>query len=390
MIKFRKTASLAVVASLAAFSAGSAALADAERLSTEIGDAPAAPVTYEITEIAAGLETAASIAFLPSGDMLVAEKAGRLRVIRDGELLTEPVSGVPEVHFRSQAGLFDVVLHPEFEENSTVYLSYAHPEGRRNTLRLARARFEPTDDGGSLQDLEVIFTGESWRTTSAHYGGRIAFLNDGTFLLTTGDGYRHREEAQKLDNHFGKIVRLNDDGTVPADNPFVDTQDALPEIWSYGHRNPQGIVFDDKNDVVYAHEHGPRGGDEVNIIEKGNNYGWPVICYCIDYSGAQITPFSQMDGMEQSIVHYEPSIAPSGFAIYDGDHFPDWQGDLFIGALAHEHVRHIKLEGGQFGAQQEHFGDLGSRIRDVRVGPDGFMYVLTDKSDASVFRVSPR
>ncbi|MCI5046545.1 MAG: PQQ-dependent sugar dehydrogenase [Aquisalinus sp.] len=390
MIKFRNTASLAVVASLAAFSAGSAALADAERLSTEIGDAPAAPVTYEITEIATGLETAASIAFLPSGDMLVAEKAGRLRVIRDGELLSDPVAGVPEVHFRSQAGLFDVVLHPEFEENSIVYLSYAHPEGRRNTLRLARARFEPTYGSGSLQDLEVIFTGESWRTTSAHYGGRIAFLSDGTLLLTTGDGYRHREEAQKLDNHFGKIIRLNDDGTVPADNPFVDTQDALPEIWSYGHRNPQGIVFDDKNSIVYAHEHGPRGGDEVNIIEKGNNYGWPVICYCIDYSGAQITPFSQMDGMEQSIVHYEPSIAPSGFAIYDGDQFPDWQGDLFIGALAHEHVRHLELESGQFGAQQEHFGDLGSRIRDVRVGPDGFMYVLTDKSDASVFRVSPR
>ncbi|MCI5043932.1 MAG: PQQ-dependent sugar dehydrogenase [Aquisalinus sp.] len=390
MIKFRILAPLVLATSVAGFSAAPLALADSGQLSTEIGDAPAAPVTYEITEIAGGLETAASIAFLPSGDMLVAEKAGRLRVIRDGELLSEPVSGVPEVHFRSQAGLFDVVLHPQFEQNGVLFLAYAHPEGRRNTLRLAKARFEATDGSGSLQDLEVIFTGESWRTTSAHYGGRIAFLDDGTLLLTTGDGYRHREEAQKLDNHFGKIIRLNDDGSVPNDNPFVDTEGALPEIWSYGHRNPQGLVFDGKNDVVYAHEHGPRGGDEVNIIEKGNNYGWPVICYCIDYSGAQITPFSQMDGMEQPVVHYEPSIAPSGFAIYDGDQFPDWRGDLFIGALAHEHVRHISLESGQFGAQQEHFGDLGVRIRDVRFGPDGLMYVLTDKSDAKVLRVTPK
>ncbi len=386
MSNFMKTTAIAIIAVIGISTASAAA----QPLSQEIGAAPEAAENYQLTDIATGLDTPWSLAFLPDGSMLVTEKPGRLRVIRDDTLLAKAVGGVPTVFAKGQAGLFDVVLHPEFSENGMIYLSYAHQENRKNTLRLARARFEPDTAGGSLADFEVLFTGQSWRTTSAHYGGRIVFLPDGTLLMSTGEGYRFREQAQKLDNHFGKIVRLNDDGTVPDDNPFVGQADALPEIWSYGHRNPQGLIFDAENGIVYAHEHGPRGGDEVNIIEKGTNYGWPVICYCIDYTGAAITPYTRLEGMAQSIVHYVPSIAPSGLTIYTGDKFPDWQGDLFIGALAHQHVRRIDLENGVFGAQEKLFTSLDKRIRDVRTGPDGYLYFLTDKAGGKVIQVSPK
>lgn len=376
---------------LAISTALTVATSAAAETSKEIGDVPAAPVTYELTEIAGGLETAWSLAFLPSGDMLVTEKSGRLRVIRDDRLLEAPVSGVPDVHYKSQAGLFDVVPHPDFAENGWIYLAYAHADGGKNTLRLARATYAPTAQSGALDDVQVIFEALPLRETSAHYGGKIAFLADGTLLLTNGEGYRYKEKAQALDNHFGKILRLNYDGSIPADNPFLNREGALPEIWSWGHRNPQGLVFDAENDVIYEHEHGPRGGDEVNILKAGANYGWPVITYGIDYSGAIISPFTEREGMEQPVVHYTPSIAASGFALYHGDKFPEWEGDLFVGALAGQHVRRIDVAAdGSFGEQTELFTELGKRIRDVRAGPDGFLYVLTDRDDASVYRVSPK
>jgi glucose/arabinose dehydrogenase len=378
-------------------SAGTATAAESStRVSVEISDAPTAPVTYVTETLAESLNTAYSLAFLPSGDMLVTEKSGALRVIRDDQLLPTPVSGTPEVHFKSQAGMFEVVLHPDFENNSLIYLSYAHGTEAENGVRLARARFVPSDEGGSLEDLEVLFTASPLKAGSAHYGGKIIFLEDGTLMMTTGEGYRYREQAPTLDNHFGKIIRLNDDGSVPTDNPFVGQEGALPEIWSYGHRNPQGLIVDPATGTVYSHEHGPKGGDEVNIIEKGKNYGWPIITYGVDYSGAVISPFTERDGLEQPVVHYVPSIAPSGFTMYDGDQFPAWQGDLFIGALAFKEVRRIDLdENGNFGAQEKLFTELDERIRDVRTGPDGFMYLMTDASrssdsNAKVIRVRPQ
>ncbi|MBD0425415.1 PQQ-dependent sugar dehydrogenase [Aquisalinus flavus] len=383
---------ISATALIAGLSLGSASAQSSVLIEDNI---PAAPVNYELEVLAEGLESPYSVAFLPDeggfdGDMLVVEKSGELRVFRDDELLPDPVEGTAPVHFNSQAGFLEVALHPDFEENSKIYLVYAHGDERANGTRLSMATWVPTETGGMLEDYEVLFTADPLKQGSAHYGGRLAFLPDDTMLLTIGDGYTQKDRAPKLDNHFGKIIRLNLDGTVPDDNPFVGQDDAKPEIWSFGHRNPQGLIYDPASDTVYEHEHGPKGGDEINIIEPGNHYGWPVITYGIDYSGAVISPFKEMDGMEQPVMHFVPSIAPSGFTLYRGDKFPEWDGDLFIGALAHEHVRRIDMgEDGSFGDQQELFTELGERIRDVRTGPDGHLYVLTDGANGKVIRVKP-
>ncbi len=338
--------------------------------------------TYET--VAEGLEFPWSIAFLPDGDMLVMERAGRLRIIRDGALLSEPVAGTPDTYVAGQGGYFDVLPDPDFVSNRTVYLSFAHGDRKQNATRVIRATF----DGAALADVQTIFTAMPWKDTPHHYGGRMAFLPDGSLLLTTGEGFTYREQAQQLDNHFGKVIRINTDGSVPRDNPFV-SDDALPEIWSYGHRNPQGIVVVPGSGDVYLHEHGPRGGDELNRAEPGNNYGWPAITYGIDYSGATISPYTELPGMEQPIVYWSPSIAPAGMAFYDGDLFPDWQGDLFVSALAERTVRRLDMDGSSVAAQQVLFDDIGERIRDVRSGPDGALYLLTDSSSGKVIRVSP-
>lgn len=339
--------------------------------------APAKVVTsgYKVVEIAKGLDHPYSIAFLPDGAMLVTERAGRLRMIKDGKLVDAPIGGVPPVHVGSQAGLFDVVLHPKFAENNLIYLVYAHGTGKQNATRVARARL----DGAMLQDLKVIFEAAPLKDTNSHYGGRMAFLADGTFALTVGDGFEYREKAQDLSAHLGKIVHLNDDGTVPQDNPFTAQKGARPEIWSRGHRNEQGLAFDGETGRLWEHEHGPQGGDELNIIEPGRNYGWPVITYGMDYSGAYVSPYTERPGMEQPVVYWTPSIAPSGLAIYRGDKFPAWNGDLFVGALAFKHLRRVDLdEAGNVAAQEELLTELGQRIRDVRTGPDGYIYVTTD------------
>ncbi len=359
-------------------------------LSVAIGDAPAAPINYTLAELATGLVHPSSIAFLPSGEILLAERDGRLRLVRDNTLIEAPISGLPEIHVQRQAGLHDVVLHPNFSENNLIYFSYSHGIARKNATRLARAKLVMNDTSAALEDLEVLFTRIPWSDTSHHYGGRIAFLSDGTLLLTVGEASRYKEKAVQLDNHYGKVVRLNDDGSIPADNPFIGQEGVMPEIYSYGHRNAQGLIIT-ADDTVISHEHGPKGGDEVNIVRAGANYGWPVITYGVDYSGAVISPYSERDGMEQSIVHYEPSIAPSGFTMYNGEMFPDWQGDLFIGALAHKHVRRINvIDDGSFGAQEELFGELDARIRDVRTGPDGAIYFVTDSQSGSLYRASAK
>jgi aldose sugar dehydrogenase len=341
---------------------------------------------YRIETIATGLEHPWSIAFLPDGRMLVTERAGRLRIIADGQLLEEPVRGVPEAHVRGQGGLLEVMLDPDYAANGWIYLSLAHGTSRANSTRVVRGRLE----GGEFIDVEVLFTAAPPRNTQLHYGGRMAFLADGTLVIGLGDGSDFREHAQRLDSHTGAIVRINRDGSIPDDNPFVGRDDALPEIYSYGHRNVQGLVFDPDTGHLWAHEHGPRGGDEVNLILPGRNYGWPVATFGVDYSGARITPYTTRPGMEDPRVDWTPSIAPSGMTVYRGAQFPDWQGDLLVTALVAREVRRVMLDGERVTGQEALFGEIGERLRDIKTGPDGALYVLTDTRRGHVLRISAR
>lgn len=340
---------------------------------------------FEIETVAAGLDFPWSMAFLPDGDMLVTERGGDLRIIRDGALLPEPVSGVPESFVAGQGGLMEIALHPDFEENNQIYLSLAHGKSGENNTRVVRGTYED----GVLSDVEVIFDAQPQKATPVHYGGRITFLPDGTMLISLGDGFNYREEAQNLSNHFGKIVRLNLDGSVPEDNPFIGQEDAKPEIFSYGHRNVQGLVYDAPSGRIYEHEHGAQGGDEINILEPGKNYGWPVITGGVDYSGAQITPYTEYPGMEQPWVEWTPSIAPAGLAVYRGEMFADWEGDLLVAALAEMSLRRVDLENGEVQGQEILLEGLGKRLREVKVAPDGSIYILTDEAEGEVLRLTP-
>ena len=349
---------------------------------------PAKVITtgYKVTEIATGLDHPWSMAFLPDGSMLVTERVGRLRLIKGGSLQATPIGGVPAVHTGSQAGLFDIVLHPNFAQNNLVYLTYAAGTAAANGTQVARARF----DGSTLQDLQVIFKAMPLKDTDNHYGGRLAFLADGTFALTIGEGFEYREKAQDLSSDLGKIVRLNEDGSIPKDNPFIGQASVRPEIYTWGHRNEQGLLFDAMSGRLYETEHGPRGGDELNIIVAHRNYGWPVITYGMDYSGAYVSPYTQRPGLEQPVIYWTPSIAPSGLTIYRGDKFPSWRGDLFVGALAFKHLRRVHLdEHGNVVDQEQLLNDRNWRIRDVRSAPDGYLYVCTDETDGRVLRLEP-
>ena len=358
-------------------------------LSVVVGDVPKQAVNYQLQEIATGFNHPSAITFLPDEQILVAERNGGLTLIHNGSKLA--VTGLPDIFARQQAGFHDVVLHPNFANNSWVYFSYSHGSVLGSTTRLSRAQLWVSADksAATLRHVEVLFSANPISRSPLHYGGRLLFLPDGTLLLTLGEGYIYKEKAQDLDNHFGKIIRINDDGSIPADNPFVNKADAKPEIYTYGHRNPQGLIMASDGRIL-AHEHGPKGGDEVNEIRAGANYGWPAITYGIDYSGAIISELTQQTGMEQSIVHYIPSIAPSGFTQYQGELFPEWQGDLFIGGLVSLQVRRIELdEQGGFGMQSKLFTELNARIRDVATGPDGALYFVTDAAQGSLYRVIP-
>ncbi len=341
--------------------------------------------SYEIETVAEGLGFPWNAAFLDDGTILVTELDGQLRAIRDGALDPTPIAGVPDVYRAGQGGLFDVVPHPNYAENKLLYLSYAAGEPSANTTRVARAVF----DGTSLSDLEVIYDVTPLKDTPVHYGGRIAFAPDGTLFLTTGDGFNYREQAQILSNTLGSIVRINDDGTIPSDNPFVGREDVRPEIFSYGHRSPQGLLIMDDG-TVYMNEHGPAGGDEINLIEVGKNYGWPVIGYGLDYTGARVSPFTEMEGMEQPLKYWVPSIAPANMDLYTGDLFPAWQGDFLIAGLVPGDVRRIDREGGEIVGEEILFADLESRIRAVQMAPDGSLYLLTDGAGGKVLRVTPK
>jgi aldose sugar dehydrogenase len=309
--------------------------------------------------------------------MLVTERVGRLRLIRDGKLVDAPIEGVPAVHDAGQGGLLDVALHPDYATNGLVYLSFSKGNSAANTTSVVRGTF----DGTRLNNVQTVFDAAAQRTTDAHYGGRLLFLNDKSLIVTLGDGYAYRDKAQSLDNDFGKIVRLTDAGQAAPGNPFVGRAGARPEIYSLGHRNVQGIAYDRTANVLFAHEHGPKGGDEVNIIQAGKNYGWPVITYGVDYSGAPISLKNKQEGMEQPITYWVPSIAPSGMVFYTGSLFPAWQGDLIVTALAGHKGTVI--------GQEVYLVDRGERYRQVVQAPDGSLLVLTDSDDGKVLRLTP-
>jgi glucose/arabinose dehydrogenase len=356
--------------------------------------APAAGRAERVTEIARGLDHPWSMAFPPPASgltgVLVTERGGRLLHVVPGQA-PRMIAGVPAAYHNSQGGLFDVVLHPRFAENHLLYLSYAAGNKDNNFTRITRARLQD----GRLIDARVIFQVTPGKDTPVHYGGRMAFLPDGSLVMTTGDGFDYREQAQRLQSGLGKIVRLADDGRPMASNPFVGRGQAQASIWSYGHRNPQGLAVDSVSGRLWAHEHGPRGGDELNLIQKGGNYGWPVATFGLDYSGATISPFKRYKGMIDGRVVWVPSIAPSGLAVYRGALWPDWQGDLIVGALVNQEVRRIDLDAaGNVLGQARIFPSIKARIRDVRVAPDGAVWVATDegadqKPGGRVLRVTP-
>ncbi len=339
---------------------------------------------YRVVPLTGGLSHPWALAFLPGGDILISERPGRLRIFRDGALLPDPVPGLPEIAATGQGGLLDLALHPDFDDNRWLYLNYADAVGNGVTTRLARARFE--DD--RLQDVEVLFTAEPASRGGRHFGSRIVFDGDGYVFLSVGDR-GDMPRAQRLDDHAGSIIRLHDDGRIPEDNPLVGRADARPEIYAWGVRNPQGMALHPETGVLWEHEHGPRGGDEINIIEPGLNYGWPVISHGIDYSGAVIGEgIREKEGMEQPLHYWTPSIAPSGMAFYQGDAFPGWDGDLLVGALAHRHLARLSLDHEAVISEVRMLEDQNRRIRDVRVR-DGVIYVLTDHDPGELLRIEP-
>jgi glucose/arabinose dehydrogenase len=338
---------------------------------------------FRVVSIVSGLDHPWGIAFLPGGDLLVTERPGRLRLVHAGVLRPEPIDGTPEVSARAQGGLLDVELHPRFAENRLVYLTYAKPGPNGATTALARGRF----DGARLVDVRDVFVADAWRTTGQHFGSRIVFDSAGLVYFGVGEG-NLKAPAQDLGTHLGKILRLHDDGRVPDDNPFVGRTGARPEIFSYGHRNPQGMTLHPVTRELWESEHGARGGDEVNLVRAGRNYGWPAITHGVDYDGRRISPDTALPGMEQPVLHWTPSIAPSGLAFYAGERFPRWKGNAFGGALAGQQLRRIVIEGDR-AVHQEVLLRGRARIRAVKASPDGYLYLLTDGDAGQVLRLEP-
>ncbi len=352
----------------------------------------AAPSAFELemVSLVEGLEFPWGMAFLPSGEMLVTEREGRLRVIRDGQLDPEPVSGTPQdAYINGQGGYLDVILHPDFADNRLIYMSYAQGTDASNRTAVIRARL--SEDARRLENAEQIFASDvPEKRGRAHFGSRLAFLNDGTLLVTLGDGFSWMDEAQNPANHFGKIVRLTEDGAPAPGNPDLGP-DGDPAVYSWGHRNVQGLVYDSAREIIYAHEHGPKGGDELNIITPGTNYGWPEITYGVNYDGTIITTETEKDGMAQPEMRWVPSIAPSGMVLYSGAYYPGWQGDLVIGAMngpAGQKLVRIDLDAdGQVIGREDLFADEGIPFRDVEQGPDGQLYLATAELDGRIFRL---
>jgi glucose/arabinose dehydrogenase len=356
-------------------------------------------VAYEVVTVAEGLVNPWSLAFLPDGRMLVTEKAGRLRIVTPDGKLSEPVSGLPPVDARGQGGLLDVVLDPAFATNRLIYWSYAEPQadGTNNT---AAARGRLVDDAAAprVENVQVIFHQAPSMMSRMHFGSRLVFARDGTLFITMGDRSitPGRMQAQNLDVLIGKIARINPDGSIPKDNPFVGKDGARPEIWSYGHRNIQSAALHPGTGDLWEVEHGTRGGDEVNIARKGKDYGWPTIAYGIEYNGQPITGnITAKEGMEQPVYYWDPVIAPSGMLFYTGSAFPAWRGSLFVGGLTQKdptNLDRLVLEGDKVVGEERLLGEMEprERIRDVRQGPDGNIYLVTDNAKGRVLKVQPR
>ncbi|MGB8437353.1 MAG: PQQ-dependent sugar dehydrogenase [Burkholderiales bacterium] len=337
-----------------------------------------------VVTVARGLEHPWSVAWLPDGRMLVTERPGRLRIVgANGQIAPTPIAGLPPIEPHGQGGLFDVALHPRFAENAFVYFSYAGKGADGFGTELARGKLV----GNRLEGVEVLFRQQPKGQTGRHFGGRIVFDRAGFVYLTLGDR-GEMARAQKLDDHAGSVIRLHDDGRVPADNPFVGNSAAKPEKYTLGNRNMQGAALNPKSGELWAHEHGPQGGDEVNVIRAGVNYGWPVITYGVNYGiGTKIGEGTHKAGMAHPLHYWVPSIAPSGMVFYDGDKFPRWRGDLFVGALRDQMLVRLQLDGEKIVKEERMLKGVLGRIRDVRQGPDGYLYLLTDESDGVLVRL---
>lgn len=347
---------------------------------------PSSAGNLSVETIARGLVHPWALAFLPDGRLLVTERPGRMRIVTREGNLSAPLEGMPRVTAQSQLGLLDVILDRDYAQNHTIYFCFnSNPGG---TIALARARLVP-EEKPRLEDTKTIFTQQGPGGPSLNAGCRIAQGQDGNLFVTLGDHFSHRDQAQNLGNDLGKIVRVRPDGSVPPDNPFLERAGARPEIWAYGVRNPEGLTFHPETGELWESDNGPRGGDEVNIIEKGRNYGWPVIGYGVDYSGAKIYESSHKPGMEQPLKYWVPSIAPSGLTFYTGELFPAWRGNLFLGALAGEMLVRLEINGQTVGREERLLHRLGERIRDVRMGPDGALWLLTDNAAGRVLRLAP-
>ena len=336
--------------------------------------------------VAKGLEHPWALEFMPDGRIVVTERAGRVRIVDRESRLSKPLDGVPRVAARGQGGLLDVAVDPRFTENRLVYLSYAEP-GEGTTAGTAVARGRLADD--RLENVQLIYRQQPKVEGPNHFGSRLVFDRDGTLFVTQGDRFAYRDRAQDLSSGLGKIIRINPDGSVPKNNPFVGRSAARPEIWSYGHRNIQSAAVHPQTGQLWTVEHGARGGDELNHPEPGKNYGWPVITYGIDYSGAKIGEGTTKEGMEQPVYYWDPVIAPSGMVFYTADTFPDWKGSLLIGSLTPGLLVRLTLKDGRVVREERYLGDLKERIRDVQQGPDGLIYLVTDRRDGRILRVRP-
>jgi len=366
-------------------------LAGLAALALTLGAATTAADTHKsehyqlrVVTVADGLDEPWGLTWLPDGRMLVTEKPGQLRIVTPDGVVSPPVGGLPQVDDSGQGGLLDVLVDPDFADNRTIYLSYSEPDGRSKGTAVARATLEEN----RLQGVEVLFRQRPKSGGGRHFGSRLVLARDGTLLVTLGDR-GERQRAQDTSVNRGQVVRIHTDGRIPANNPFVASEGGRPEIWSYGHRNPQGAALHPDTGELWLHEHGARGGDEVNIARAGRNYGWPVISYGRHYSGAKIGEGTEKAGMEQPVYYWDPSIAPSGMTFYTGDKFPEWKGNLLVGALKFRLVSRLVLDGETVVKEERMLDGIGERIRDVRQGPDGYVYLLTDASDGRILRLEP-
>jgi glucose/arabinose dehydrogenase len=344
------------------------------------------PGPFQVSTVAEGFEHPWALALLPDGRMLITERAGRLRLIDKNGKASAPLRGLPKIEAGGQGGLLDLTLSPEFASDRLVYFSFSEPGDGGASTAVARGRLGE----GALEDVKVIWRQVPKVDSKMHFGSRILFASNETIFITTGDRYNQRPKVQDLSTTIGKVVRINRDGSIPADNPFVNRKDARPEIWSYGHRNIQAAALHPETNQLWTIEHGARGGDELNHPQPGKNYGWPIITYGIDYSGVKIGEGTERQGMEQPVYYWDPVIAPSGALFYTGDAFKDWKGDLLVGSMVPGALVRLELQDGKVVKETRYLGELRERIRDVQQGEDGSIYVITDSPKGKVLRLQPK